>query len=420
LKKKVQYLLLFILIAIGFSSVAPVSHSQSIFGGSTDPVLIEDGVRLEELFVASWKVNAKAPHFGYIVFFDRKKLPASVKDFVYISSLMMCTEGLKPTADEFFLMTRQRHGINSDYAEKYSDARGYSNGKPGSYSGCFASTMIYDAKKSPIGYNISPIDFPDVKVTGVTINKSELAMYENRSTLLKMQLVGPALNDYDKYEVDWTSSNLAIASVTDYGEVVARRPGEALVTVKVLTNGGTFTATSRVIVKADGIDHLEISEKDLRIRNGQQDVLKVYSVYKDGFRQDVSDKVYWQSSQASVASIVKGVMKANKVGAATIKATYLNRTASLKVVVEKYKPVKTLVVSNPTLVLREGARYPMRVIATYVDNTKEDVTSKVIWTIGNTDVVDVKSGKFYALDLGKTVVKGKFDGKLVSVNVNVR
>lgn len=85
-----------------------------------------------------------------------------------------------------------------------------------------------------------------VAVTGVTLNKSSLSLYQNDSeTLVATVLPSNASNK----NVSWSTSNSSVATVTTNGQVTAISSGTA--TITVTTTDGGKTASCVVSVTAD-------------------------------------------------------------------------------------------------------------------------------------------------------------------------
>ena len=88
----------------------------------------------------------------------------------------------------------------------------------------------------------------EVKVTGVTLNKTALTLEAGSSETLKAT-VAPA--DATNQKVTWKSSDAAIATVDAAGKVTGVKAGEA--TITVTTEDGGKTATCKVTVKAAAV-----------------------------------------------------------------------------------------------------------------------------------------------------------------------
>ena len=84
----------------------------------------------------------------------------------------------------------------------------------------------------------------EVKVTGVTLNKTSATLEEGK-TLTLTATVKPT--DATNKKVVWTSSNTAVATVDANGKVTAKSKGEA--TITVTTEDGNYKATCVITVK---------------------------------------------------------------------------------------------------------------------------------------------------------------------------
>ena len=103
------------------------------------------------------------------------------------------------------------------------------------------ATTTDGGKKAMCSVTVTPIS-----VTGVTLNKYSLSMYENDSETL-IATVSPS-NATNK-NVSWSSNNISVATVSSYGQVQAKAAGEA--TITVTTEDGQIKATCAVTVAAD-------------------------------------------------------------------------------------------------------------------------------------------------------------------------
>lgn len=102
-------------------------------------------------------------------------------------------------------------------------------------------TSTDGGKKATCSVTVTPIS-----VTGVTLNKYSLSMYENDSETL-IATVSPS-NATNK-NLTWSSNNSSVATVSSYGQVQAKAAGNATITVS--TEDGQKTATCAVTVAAD-------------------------------------------------------------------------------------------------------------------------------------------------------------------------
>jgi hypothetical protein len=384
---------------------------------------------------------------GLQIIIDRSKLPQQIRDEQVYFGIPGYFGGIKyDLYDPYaFIGGGYQPGIMGTVG--LPDRKGY----------WFALVVLYDAKKQPIAYAEIEIDTNSnttkvgsvissvgggsssgstssatpapsatpkpsagpatVKSIAVSVSKIQLNLEETKA--IKVQAI---LSDNTRKDVtddcDYFSNDTQVADI-DSGNVTGIAKGETSI---VVNYKGLEKTVPVEVNDPENLDltKLEASEKSVKLKAGQQMELFITGVYEDGSREDVTGEVLWQSSKGSVATVADGIISAKAIGAATITASLDGKTVQVKLIVEKAKKLKSLTASSNSLTIKEEGTATIKVTATYVDNTKEDVTTKVIWTIANTDIVDVRSGKFYAQDLGKTVVKGKFDTKLVTVNVNVR
>ena len=105
-------------------------------------------------------------------------------------------------------------------------------------------------------------------------------------------------------KIIFRSSNSKVASVSPYGRIIAKKPGEAKITVKA----GKAQARCRIIVKKTRID---VNEKNISMDNGSTFQLKTEASTGHGLT--------YKSSKKSVAAVdEKGLITAKKPGEANI------------------------------------------------------------------------------------------------------
>lgn len=105
-------------------------------------------------------------------------------------------------------------------------------------------------------------------------------------------------------KITFRSSNSKVASVSPYGRIIAKKPGEAKITVKA----GKAQARCRIIVKKTRTD---VNEKNISMDNGSTFQLKAAASTGHGLT--------YKSSKKSVAAVdEKGLITAKKPGEANI------------------------------------------------------------------------------------------------------
>ncbi len=156
---------------------------------------------------------------------------------------------------------------------------------------------------------------PAVNVTGVTLNiKSDLIEIGEDVVLIPVIAPSGATNE----NVTWTSSDDAIATVSDSGVVRGIAEGTATITVK--TEEGNFEATCEISVAAEVIDVVSISlnatEKELA-RNEEFQLIPVINP-----EEATEPGVTWVSADPAIASVSDdGIVKGLTGGITTVRAT---------------------------------------------------------------------------------------------------
>lgn len=170
--------------------------------------------------------------------------------------------------------------------------------------------------------------------TNVTLNKNTIQLIKGESTKLNATITPKNINDKT---LIWTSSNSNIATVDSNGNILAKSPGVAKITVK--TKIGT-TATCLIYVTS-----LSITNGSATIPDESTYKLKATLTGKIG-----TEKIIWTSSNSNIATVdSNGNIKAKAVGTAVITAsitTLNNKTITSNQFKITVRPVRILMVGN--------------------------------------------------------------------------
>ncbi|WGV61500.1 Ig-like domain-containing protein [Brevibacillus brevis] len=211
-------------------------------------------------------------------------------------------------------------------------------------------------------------------------------------------------------KVEWSSDNADVVFAN--GKTVsAYKAGTANVTAKY----GGKTAT--LVVDVDVPQNLTADITTVAIPVGGAKQVTVKAAYPGGgSAEDITQKVVWSSSAPNVASVRQGLITGVSTGSATVTATYGTRTVNISVSVGV---MQTLTVDKKKIVLANGKSETVKLTAAYADGTNKDVTDTATWSTASAAVAEVMNGKITATGAGKTTVTGTFDGKTVSIAVEV-
>ena len=250
-------------------------------------------------------------------------------------------------------------------------------------------------------------------VTGITVNPPSLSLDVNETSALAVTVL-PA--DADNKEVEWASSDEAVAVVGDFFgtiTVMAKGYGTCTITATAKDDSGVKGECQVKVAKlATGIT---VSPATLTLEVGKTQTLTATIQPADATDKSVT----WTSSNTSIATVsTSGKVTAKAAGSCTITATTkdgsgLKATCQLTVV----QPVTGITLSSSSLSLEVGKTQTLTATIQPADATDKSVT----WTSSNTTVATVStSGKVTAKAVGTcTVTCAAQDGSGVKAECKV-
>ncbi|MCM3259053.1 Ig-like domain-containing protein [Paenibacillus lautus] len=212
--------------------------------------------------------------------------------------------------------------------------------------------------------------------------------------------------------VTWTSSDENVVT-TENGKIKGIDAGTATITGKI---GSREVATLPVTVNEKVLVLLpDVEEYQLVI--GRSNALpKVNAVFEDGEESDVTSSIEW-SLTGSAAVIKDGTIKGLTKGSTTLKGTYLNKEVKIPVVVEQ--EVVKFVVDPENIDLNIKKSKSIKVTGYYSNGKTVSLSSKMNWSSSDTAIVTVSRTSVKAVAEGKATITGSYQGKEVTVKVNV-
>ena len=230
----------------------------------------------------------------------------------------------------------------------------------------------------------------------IILDKAEISL-EATETATLVATVLPELTT--NKSVTWTSSNEAVATVNNNGEVTAIAVGEAIITVTT-TDGTNLSATCKVTVVPTMAETIKLDKAEISLEATETATL-VASVLPE---LTTNKSVVWTSSNEAVATVdANGVVTAIAVGEAIITATTTdgtNLSATCKVTV-----VPTLATSielDKTEISLEATE-----TATLVATVLPELTTNksVTWTSSNEAVATVNNnGEVTSIAVGEAII----------------
>ncbi len=169
-------------------------------------------------------------------------------------------------------------------------------------------------------------------VTSVTLSPTSLALRKGATATLTATARNAAGAPVPEASIAWSTSNAAVASVSQTGVVTAISVGNAV--IKATSEG--ISATASVTVSPPMVASLTITPTSLTLTTGETRTL--VATARDAQNNVLPDvSVYWRSTTPGVATVdsVTGKVKAIAPGAAAITATSEGVSAAISVTVTR-------------------------------------------------------------------------------------
>ncbi|WP_127533487.1 Ig-like domain-containing protein [Paenibacillus kobensis] len=214
----------------------------------------------------------------------------------------------------------------------------------------------------------------------------------------------------------WSSSDTTVASV-EAGKLKLNGAGTATITASYKGKSDSIKITI-----ASPYQSIVISGSDpLEMEVGEADVsLTAQAQLQSGGTESVTDKADWTSSNAAVATVEDGVVKAIGAGTTTIAASYMGVTDTVTVAVRQ--GAQDLKLTPGTDLNFQLHDQPVSLTAQALDynNTVIDVTTTAEWSSSNILAATVSSnGVVTPKGQGITTVKATYKGISRSIKVTV-
>lgn len=225
--------------------------------------------------------------------------------------------------------------------------------------------------------------------------------------------------------VTWSSSDTAVASISDRGVVTTRRPG----TTSLRVDLGAVRAVLPIRVTSAELTELVVSAARTLIPRGAPLQVKAMGLYTDGSMLDVTTSVQWSTRDAPIASISnmdpsRGLLTGLSTGLTEVVATdpVSAKVGRFSVGVSDAELVR-LELFHPGLlvpVLNNGDGVAMRAIATYSDATTADLTPMVVWSSSAPLIAQVSpTGAVTSLSPGDVEIIATFGTTVARVRFRV-
>lgn len=255
------------------------------------------------------------------------------------------------------------------------------------------------SKNYALSYNIGTLTIKPAQQTIVWNQSFGDVVSDSKIELLALSSCG--------LKIQYNSSNPSIAYVVEEGGktyLYTRKDGTIILTATQPGNKNYEAALNvekTIIITPRMATGIELSSSNIDMKVGEE-----YTLIATVLPETTIDKsIEWSSSDNTVASVSNGLVRAFKLGEATIQAKTKdgsNLTASCRIKVIPIM-VESIALSNAFIQLVLGNSE--RITATVLPNNATN--KEIIWEVENNNIVSVNDGLITALGIGSTKVKAK-------------
>lgn len=165
---------------------------------------------------------------------------------------------------------------------------------------------------------------------------------------------------------------------------------------------------------------LTVTPSTVTIADGASASLTATVHYYDGTSANVTGSATWSTDDASVATVVAGVVTGVDPGTTriTVESNFLRLRTT--VVVNPVAPVLTsLTVAPATVALATGQTAQLTATATYSNGTTADVTATAAWTSSDSTVATVSAGAVTGVVDGTATITATLSGHSAGATIHV-
>ena len=162
---------------------------------------------------------------------------------------------------------------------------------------------------------------------------------DNANNYLNLSELIKANNITDNIDVEFASSDKAVATIDNDGNMFGLKAGKTTITATVTATAGdgsknVYTAEGELTVKAIPLNSIAFDKVIKEMKPGATDTLSI--IYNPQDTTDAKD-VIWTSSNPNVISVENGKLTANAVGTADITAKVGDKTVTCTITVKEEK-----------------------------------------------------------------------------------
>ncbi|WP_025819657.1 Ig-like domain-containing protein [Shewanella marina] len=265
----------------------------------------------------------------------------------------------------------------------------------------------FSAHIDEISSNIATVNITDATLISLQLTPSQSTIANGNQQ--HYQVIGHYSDHSTKdlsHEANISSSNANVAVIVN-AKAETSAPGTSLITAEL---NGIKSNQAELTVTAATITAIQVTPTTTQIAKGSELQYHALASYTDGTTQDISDKVDWRSSQVNIATINQGLAHADQQGQTQISASHNginSNTATLNVTEAIITAIQvTPAVSSIAL----GFEQQYTAIATYSDNSVQNITTQADWSSSQTTIATIVNGLAATNNIGNINVIASYQG----------
>ena len=242
---------------------------------------------------------------------------------------------------------------------------------------------------------------------------------DRRSSLLFGPDIKPIATRIEWNDVPTEVTDFTLEYLDSQGQVV----GLARVEV-TLKAGEVFLITNPTIIDlSGGIVGFTITPSSLTAAKGTSATFTAVGTLLDGTTVDLSATADWLLEPASLGTVEGGRVTTAQVGTGTVQASYSGRTASAGLEVTDAQVVSLKVTTSDDDVpaqVSAGATLQLKAVATFTDDSTQNVTEDATWTSSSDAIATVEDGLVTGQSPGPATFTATYDGQSDELQVTIQ
>ncbi|WP_133407677.1 beta strand repeat-containing protein [Parashewanella tropica] len=272
-------------------------------------------------------------------------------------------------------------------------------------------TTVISAVRDGVTSNDSNITVTAATLTQIQITPATSSIAKGRNqqyTAMGTYTDNSTSNITNK--VSWSSSSIAVATVTPAGLVDGVTVGQTTINA---TMGTVTSNTANVTVTDAVIDSIQVTANTLTVPKGNTAQFTAVATFSDSTTQTITDSASWNSSDKNNATITPaGLAKGENVGTSTITASMSGVTsnqAAFTVTAAELTQIQVTPTGNQSI--PNGRTQQFTATGTYTDTTTADISNRVNWTSSDDNIATVSNaGLVTGVNEGSVTISAALDG----------